>query len=929
MGGVKNAMRSLWLAAMPPLMLALSSVGAPPPDADKILAAKCGACHGGSERQGGLILEGKLSPGRWKSVLARVKGEGGKPTMPLGAPALSPSEISALEKSASAAKDTTHWAYRPVVRPLEPPVDASGIDSFILAKLEKEGLTFSPEADKTTLIRRVTLDLTGLPPTPEEVDAFVIDKSSNAYEKVVDRLLASQHFGEKLALPWLDAARYADSNGFQQDGDTYQWVWRDWIVNALNANMPFDQFAIEQLAGDLLPSPTLDQQIATGFNRNHLLNGEGGAIPEEQRNVLLFDRVDVTATTFLGLTVACAQCHDHKYDPVTQKDYYRFLAFFNNVPESGTPPGGGQYRIAPPFVTVETSTDRAKKISLDARLAAAQTELARIEASAAPASGRVTLSPWRFVGSFPSLTFDEAFATDKPLDALTGPERPDWADREAQTLPEGDNTAHYLVRTIVAERATTVPLSLGSDDAIKLWVNGALVLQNKTNRGVLPDQEKVGVALRAGANALVLKVVNGGGASGFYFRADSPAPPEVVTARERVAELTRQKADLAANLPKVMVMSDAQPRKTHVLERGNYETPRDEVAPGTPEFLTTAPGPTAAGGINPRFAGGEPDSPRYRGPGGNRLALARWLVSPENPLTARVQVNRYWQLLFGVGLAKTSENFGVQAEPPSHPELLDYLASEFQSDWNVKRFLKLLVMSRTYCQSSKVSPALLAKDPENRLLARGPRFRLPSLILRDIALASSGLWNDRIGGKPVYPYQPKGIWDSLAITKERDFTYPQSTGSDLYRRSLYTFWRRTVSPGNMFDASSRQACKVRASLTSTPLHALTTLNDPTWVEAGRALAQSVLRGPSPTPEARLSEAFRRVCARRPKPAELTILKRSLERALKTYRADPTLAKEYLSTGESKRDATLDPAEHAAYASVCLAIYNLDEALTKE
>ena len=745
-------------------------------DVQPILKAHCIQCHGGSQQQGGLLLDSRalalkggatgpaLVPGQsaQSPLLTRVLGHGGKPRMPLGFAPLSDADTGTLrawiDQGAAwpEAVAKKHWAYIPPVRSKVPAVKTPGwvrnpVDAFILARLERERLKPSPEADRVTLLRRVTLDLTGLPPTPREVDAFLADSSPTAYEKAVDRLLASPQYGERMALPWLDAARYADSNGFQQDGDTYQYVWRDWVVRALNQNMPFDRFTIEQLAGDLLPNATLDQQIATGFNRCHLLNGEGGAIPEEQRNVILFDRVDVTATTWLGATLACAQCHDHKYDPLSQKDYYSFMAFFNNVPEAGTPPGGGQYRIADPWVYVPSEEQTAKVKEFETKIAAAK------------------------------------------------------------------------------------------DDAAK------------------KSAEKERDAYRA-------------------------------------------------NVPRVMVMSDARPRKTHLLLRGNYLAPGDEVQPNAPASL-----------------GGLPSSAPK-----NRLGLAQWLVSAENPLTARVQVNRYWQQFFGTGLVKTAENLGTQCEAPSHPELLDWLAVEFrESGWDMKHMVRLLVTSATYRQSSKVTPALLQRDPENRLLARGSRFRMPSMILRDVALASSGLLNGVIGGKPVYPYQPKGIWDGLAITKERDFTYPQSKGADLYRRSLYTFWRRTVAPANMFDASVRNVCKVRLTVTSTPLHALTTLNDVTWVEAGRSLAERVMNEAGPDADSRLMEAFRRVCARRPSSAELKVLHRSLTRALAAYRADPKAAEAFLKAGESPRDPKLDPVEHAAYASVCLAIYNLDEALTRE
>lgn len=899
--------------------LALAQKSTPSPKAAEIapiLKAHCLACHGGKEKQGGFSFDDPLTPAQAKEMLRRVRGEGGKPRMPLGFAPLSAEKTAALEKWVAAGMPRPteppkekHWAFQPVTRPLEPPTESAGIDSFVEARLVKEGLSFSPEADKTTLIRRVTLDLIGLPPTPAEVDAFLADTSPKAYEKLVDRLLANPHYGERMALPWLDAARYADSNGFQQDGDTHQWVWRDWVVKSFNENMPFDRFTVEQLAGDLLPNPTLEQKIATAFNRNHLLNGEGGAIPEEQRNVVLFDRVDVTSTTFLGLTLACAQCHDHKYDPLSQKDYYQFLAFFNNVPESGVPPGGGQYRIAEPAILVEPAEFKAKKVKLDVQLASAQGALTRVQAASPSGAAGITLSTWRLAASVPAASFDEAFATDKPLDSLTGgPEHPEWTDGVVQTVPAGDNTAHYLVRTITASAPVKVPLSLGSDDAVKLWLNGSLVLANKINRGAAADQETPTLSLKAGANQLVLKIVNGGGIGGFYFSASLPATPEVAAARERLAAVTRERNQLMADQPRVMVMSDAQPRKTHIYDRGAYLSPKEEVNCGTPEHI----GVPVVGNSKT-----------------NRLALARWLVNPENPLTARVAVNRFWQQFFGVGLVKTSENFGLLGEKPSHPELLDYLSSEFvDSGWDVKGLVRKILLSRTYKQSSKLSPQLRARDPENRLLARGARFRMPSLVLRDVALASAGLLNDKIGGKPVYPYQPPGIWDSLSITRERDFSYPQSKGEDLYRRSLYTFWRRTVGPGNMFDASSRQACKVRASLTSTPLHALTTLNDVTWVEASRVLAERILHSSENT-AAQLTDAFRRILGRRPKSQELAVLRLSFRRAQVAYEMEPEQAKVLLAMGESKRDTRLDMAEHAAMTQTCLSLFNLDEALTRE
>ncbi len=991
--------RIVTLIAAPLLWAALLAVGAhggpPAPasvdfaiDVEPLLKAHCFQCHGADRTQGGLRLDNRaamLQGGATgpavvvgnssKSLLTdRLLGQGGKPRMPLGFSPLTDRQIGAIRAWIDQGapwperSGRSHWAYMKPVRPKIPKVKSSlwvrnPIDSFVLARLEWEGLRPSPEADRVTLLRRVTLDLTGLPPTPHEIDEFLADKSPQAYERVLDRLFASPHYGERMALPWLDAARYADSNGFQQDGDTYQYIWRDWVVKAMNANMPFDQFTIQQLAGDLLPNPTLDQKIATGFNRCHLLNGEGGAIPEEQRNVILFDRVDVTATTWLATTMACAQCHNHKYDPFTQHDYYSFMAFFNNVPESGTPPGGGQYRIADPWVVAPADEDAAKIQDLQARIEAAKAvadQLARSpdlqgaweENALQGAVATPTLDSWQSVGPFTADSFDAAYDTAFPpehemdltksyLDGkLKWKVHSEWTDGAVHQL-DGENSAIYLTRTLQTDRAVPVSLSFGSDDAIKVWVNGVQVVADKVTRSAAPDQESAAITLRPGKNRLLVKIINGGGIGGFYFKlresgipgnvlaalktpavsrsaADSStvreyflanaAPPPVKEAFSRATTLQKELAALQMALPKVMVMSDDRPRKTHLLIRGNYEMPGEEVTPLTPANLPAMP----------------------TGAPANRLGLAQWLVSADNPLTARVQVNRQWQLLFGRGFVKTSENMGTQCDPPTHPELLDWLAVEFrESGWDVKRLQRLIVTSATYRQSSKLSPQMRLRDPDNRLLARGARFRLPSLLLRDVALASSGLLNPKLGGRPVYPYQPKGIWDGLAITNERDFTYPQSTGPDLYRRSLYTFWRRTVAPSNMFDGSTRTTCRVRPSITSTPLQALTMLNDETWVEAGRALAERVMKETRPDPSARLSEAFRRVCGRRPAQEDLKVLRRSLDRALTAYRADPKAAEAYLKTGESPRDTAIDAVQHAAYASVCLAIYNLDEAVTRE
>ena len=815
-------------------------------DIRPILAENCFYCHGqdAAKRQAELRLDvqqsavdaGAVVPGApgASTLLERIHSSDADVVMP---PPDSNRRLSAADKQllerwiAEGGNYEDHWAFVAPQRPSIPTVAGSTwvrtpIDHFVLAALEAEGLTPAPEADRATLIRRLSLDLVGLPPSPEEVDAFVSDDDPAAYDNLVDRLLASPHYGERMALPWLDAARYADSNGFQQDGDTWQWIWRDWVVNALNADMPFDQFSIEQLAGDLLPAATNEQKIASGFNRNHLLNGEGGAIPEEQRFVNLFDRVDTTSTTWLGLTMACAQCHDHKYDPATKIDYYRMLDLFNRLPESGTPTYfSKRIRVAPPLLELPTAENNATIAEFEERIGTLETEIAPV--------ADVAFTAWK----------KGLLADGTPTDA---------------GLP--DELAALLA----------VPEAERSDE----------------------QKAAIDTQLRATFDKQV--------------RGDAVAS---LPASKTLAE-TRQKLDAYRKdqIPRVMVMSDDKPRETRELDRGQYLSPVGDV-------LTFAP---------PTFL-----PPLPEGAPTNRLGFAQWLFLPTHPLTARVQVNRMWQMFFGTGLVKTSEDMGVQSEYPRHKDLLDWLAVEFrEAGWSQKAMHRLLVTSATYRQSSRVTPQLLAADPENRLHARGSRFRLPSMLLRDMALSAADLLEPTLGGAPVYPYQPDDIWESLAITKERDFTYPASQGGDLYRRSLYTFWRRTVAPANMFDAANRRTCTVRASHTSTPLHALTTLNDPTWVEAARGIAQRVMLAEETTP-AQLAAAFRLVIGHPPADDTLATLTAALTEQAAIYQADTELAAALLAVGESPRDASLDTASHAALTAVCLGILNLDEALTRE
>jgi hypothetical protein len=794
-----------------------------------ILSDNCFHCHGQDEkaRQGDLRLDTKagalrteepvIVPGKsGESVLIqRITSQDADEMMPppKSNRKLSPAQIELLKRWVDqGAAWGKHWSYEPPVRPELPKVkDAAwsknGIDPFIRARLEQEGLQPSPAAPKEALLRRVTLDLTGLPPPLAEIDAFLADNSPDAYEKVVDWLLASPRYGQRMAWEWLDAARYADSNGYQGDTDRTMWPWRDWVVKSLNDNMPYDQFTVEQLAGDLLPNATTEQKLATGFNRNHMINGEGGRIPEENRIEYIMDQTETLATVWLGVTMTCCRCHDHKYDPFAQRDYYRMFAYFNQTPVNGD----GRSGQTKPVVELVS----AEQVQRKAELQKEYNEL---------------LKPLR----------DKE---QKLKDAIQAPK-------------EG-------------EEAVAIPAPV--DTALR------------KDPGVRTDAERDDLKK--------------------HF---SESDAEYVAMLMKFDATRKARDQFNKSIPQVMVMEDMEaPRETFILARGAYDKPGDKVSAGVPESL--------------------PPLPPYSQP--NRLALARWLVSPEQPLTARVTVNRAWQTFFGTGLVKTVEDFGVQGERPSHPELLDWLATEFvRTGWNVKALHRLLVTSATYRQASKVTPALLERDPENRLLARGPRHRLPSWMIRDQALAVSGLLVDQIGGPPVKPYQPEGIWEEATFGK---ISYKQDHGDALYRRSMYTFWRRIVGPTMFFDTASRQTCTVNAVRTNTPLHALVTINEPTYVEAARTLAQRVMQQAGSEPGSRVELAFRLATSRLPTAREKEILLAALEKLKESFAPDPAAAAKLLKVGESARDEKLDPIEHAAYMSLCSLILNLDEVLTRQ
>ncbi len=813
-------------------------------DIRPILSENCFYCHGqdANKREADLRLDvGEVAfekraivphKPQESELIARVRSSDPDKLMP---PANSNRRLTDAQKALlerwieSGGEYSKHWAFITPTRPVVPAVEntntlRSPIDNFVQSKLAAIGMHPSAEAERATLLKRLSIDLLGVPPTVEQVEAFERDNRPDAYERIVDRMLASPRYGERLALPWLDAARYADSNGFQQDGDTWQWMWRDWVVRALNADLPFDQFTIWQLAGDLLPDATDDQKIASGFNRNHLLNGEGGAIAEEQRFVNLFDRMDTTATNWLALTMACSQCHDHKYDPITQKDYYSLMDAFNRVPETGTPKRfSSRIRVAPPVLELPTDENKQRTAELEAKIKA-------LDKSASEQSEAV------------------------------------WAGWQSAVLAYGSESKD------LPKRASEL-------------------LSKSENQRSAEEKKELDAVLRKHFNEKVRSSL-------------SSKMPDFARQEALRKELADYQAD---QVPRPMIMSDANPRQTAILERGEYLKPTTKVSFATPEFL-------------PPMREGSPK---------NRLGFAEWLMAPEHPLTARVQVNRMWQHFFGLGIVKTTEDFGVQSEYPIHGALLDWLAVEFRdSGWSSKWTHRQILLSHTYRQSSRVTPQHKSLDSDNKYFSRASRFRMPSLLLRDWALMSSGLAELSIGGVPVYPYQPDAVWEALAITKERDFTYPQSTGSNLYRRSLYTFWRRTVGPANMFDASNRQTCKVRLTTTSTPLHALTTLNDPTWVEAARNLAERTMHSKSLTRE-RIRFAAERVLCRTIRESELQMLERAYARQLTHYQNDPAAAAALLGIGESKRDERLPAIEHAAFTQVCLALLNLDEALSRE
>jgi hypothetical protein len=1046
--------------------LGRTSAASPPPTAKvdynfqirPLLADRCLVCHGPDEKQRKARLRlddpkvalerGAIVPGKpdESAVMDRITAEPERRMPPRKSNrSLNPDEIALIRRwIAEGAEYKPHWAFQPLPErvPVPPVADArwpaGPLDHFVLARLERERLRPSPAASKEDWIRRATFDLTGLPPTPSEMDAFLADRSPDAFARVADRLLASPRFGERMAEEWLDAARYADSFGYQADGDTNVWPWRDWVIRAFNANLPYDQFITWQIAGDLLPpgadvahSPNRqrDQRLATAFCRLHRMTNEGGSIPEEFRNEYVSDRVHTLATAVLGLTLECARCHDHKYDPFTQKDYYALGAFFNSIDEWGTY-DNSIYRPTPSLMlpTPQQERDLAEQAK---RVADLEERLRQVEEARMP-----TFRAWLtrhdlkpdvpgLVGHYPLDRLEGGNHLENRADpkhpGVTSPANTLVPGRLGQALRfTGDDAADFpgvlasLDRThpftaafwlkvpevmkqgIVFHRQSGTDTGfhgteLSFDEGrlffglIRFWPGNAMAVRT---RAVFPANEWVHVAasydasgqaggLRLYLNGLPaetevvrdhlikdlqsgkpgLTYFSGGTGPSFgarfrstglrdglldevrlYNRAltdveaaqvhdghaladalahkDAAAlqlyylhaiDSDVAGAREELRQARERLFATQTAVFEIMTMEELPtPRPAYLLARGAYDAPKNRpVGRDTPAALLAFP----------------KDAPR------SRLGLARWLTDSRHPLTARVAVNRMWQRFFGRGIVPTPENFGTQGALPSHPDLLDWLARNFiASGWDMKALCRQIVLSSTYRQRSSASPALRERDPDNVLLARGPSRRLSAEMLRDASLAVGGLLVERLGGPPARPYQPPGLWRGMNAFLP---AYVPDQGAGLYRRSLYTFWRRTSPPPNLlaFDAPTREVCVVRRQPTSTPLQPLVLLNDPQFVEAARALGERMLREGGATPEAKLTYGFRLAATRRPTERELALLLELYREQRELFRNDPDAARKFLRTGDRPPAPGQDPVELAAAAATAGAILNLDAAMT--
>jgi hypothetical protein len=1008
-------------------------------DVRPILAEHCWNCHGpdAAARQSGLRLDtfnDAIRPAESglpaivpekpqdSELVRRIHSGDAALRMPPDSAQkpLNAAQIGILERWISeGAMFQKHWSFGPIVPPAVPDsvevrslLDSSStinpIDAFVAESLAERQLKFSPEASRETLLRRVALDLTGLPPTAAD-----LARTDESYEEVVDRLLRSPHFGEHMAVEWLDAARYADTNGYFSDKPRQIWLWRDWVIQAYNDNMAFDQFTTEQLAGDLLPTPTVQQRIATGFNRNHVSNNETGIIDEEYRTEYVVDRVDTTMTTWLGLTVGCAQCHDHKYDPISQQEFYQLFAFFNNVPEKGlivTDDPPPVMKVSSPeqdaeLARLSQATSNAAQTFEPIRMKLA-TEISAWEATARqsiplpPEQDRILheafnngLQPeTQSIGTtlvYQTGIRDQAALFDATQHAsrdikhfnTDGP----WTiglwllpDNSlscplSKIEPEGDRTGLEVLwqkgrinvnlvakwGTDAIEVTSITPAKAGqwhhvaitydgskSATGLKLFLDGqplevridrdSLTNSVRNDRPLLIGRRDSGLGYYGQMDELrilqqtldpqaIQNWYHGDQIHGILERpidARSARDSETLmdfyiarhtdettqAARSHVKEAVETEIRFRNSIPSTLVMEELpQPRETHVLIRGQYDQPGQKVEAGTPTALSSWP----------------ESAPK------NRLGLAKWLMDPTNPLTARVAVNRLWKQCFGEGLVRTANDFGSQGEPPTHPELLDWLAATYRDNgWNTKDLLRLIVTSRTYRQSSDLrSNPSTAHDLQNRLLSRNSAFRMSAEMIRDQALAASGLLRPQIGGPSVKPYQPGGLWEEVSYNAED--SYEESTDDGLWRRSLYTYLKRQVPPPSLlaFDGTTREKCTVQRARTNTPIQALILLNDPTYLEAARMLANSVLLTKA-SDEERMVEIFRRILSRNPEPPESTLLLDLLQRQRDHFQSDPAAADKLLLIGASRHDDSLTPTELAAWTMTAHTILNLDEAITR-
>lgn len=925
-------------------------------DIRPILSEHCFKCHGPDAATAAAGLRLDNPEGATKAQLSRLFGRvsHADPQMRMPPPDSGVKPLNQQQKDllkawiTQGAKYEKHWSF---VTPKMPPIPPASnpnwpkneIDNFILVNLTANKLQPEKEADKDTLALRAAQTLTGLPPTLDELEQYRKDSQPNAYERYVDRLLAKPEYGEHQARYWLDAVRYGDTHGLQLDNERGIFPYRDWVIRAFNSDLPFNQFVKWQLAGDLLPNPTIQQQIATGYVRLNLTTNEGGAIPEEFLARNTFDRVDTTSTVMLGLTVACAKCHDHKYDPISQADYYGLYAYFNSTEDD---PLDGNITFPPPVIRAATPEQERQLRTLNTGLK--QTRETVNVASAISWFAEKRIAPpqtkeWQISPIYTSANYDKAYDEAQPGEP--GAAKPIWKPfkfelgKNADNIIAKDASFLYIKGTITVDQTRKLTMRVRSDDAVKVWLNSKLVHTNKVTRGVVTAEDLVSAEFNKGDNEVIFKIVNGAGPDGFGLAFSEPhelrldnalaqlkKDKEDKQAQSQIQEiylefgpksrasatytsLVKEKAALEATIPLTLVAKErVQARMTHILKRGEYDQLGEKVERHLPSALGNLPKAVT----------------------NNRLTLANWLVDPANPLLTRVFVNRAWQQHFGVGIVKTVEDFGNQGEWPTNQPLLDYLAVNLiKNGWSIKQLNRQIVTSAAFRQSSRITKDKLAKDPENRLVSRGARFRLDAEVIRDKSLTAGGLLVQKEGGRGFKPYQPDGLWESSSDPASSTHFYIRDKGLDIYRRSVYQFWKRTSPPPMLvtFDAPLRDTCVVKRSATNTPLQALASMNETAFLESHRAAAVRILRT-AKTDEQRIQVAFDIIFGRDPKPEEHNLVTRALARYRTRFSDDPTSAKNLLKVGDAPQETSFQPEEQATWMLICSSLMNTDEFLTQ-